>query len=69
MDKSEFCFSPNIDEFMVATFSSYIGMTAVLKHSKYLDLPMIVGNNRTENFKCVEEKMSVKVHDLKSKML
>lgn len=68
-DKSEFMCSPNMEDIMQTVFAQFIGMRAVRFHSKYLGLPAIIGQNRSETFKEVEEKLCRKILDWKSIML
>lgn len=69
IEKSEFTFSPNLDKYMIAIFSILLEMPPVQKHSKYLGLPMLVGNRRLEVIRCLEDKMGKKVQDWKCKLL
>ncbi|KAL9661961.1 hypothetical protein QQ045_026789 [Rhodiola kirilowii] len=67
--KSELCGSNNIDENMLWLLGEFLGMKAVQKHSKYLGLPLVMGQNRVEVFKFLEDKMSKKVQDCKAILL
>lgn len=49
--KSEICGSNNLDVGMVMLFGDYLGMEVVQNHAKYLDLPLVVGKNRTKILK------------------
>lgn len=68
IEKSEFTYSPNLDEYMVAILASSIGMNPVEVHSKYLGSPMMVEQNRSEIFRNIEEKMVRRVQDWKNRL-
>lgn len=55
--------------YMGAPFSSFLDMKHVRIHSNYLGLPMMVGNNRSNLYKNIEEKMGKRVHDWNNRML
>ncbi|KAL9666828.1 hypothetical protein QQ045_001171 [Rhodiola kirilowii] len=61
--KSELCGSNNIDEMFKYMLAEYMGMKAVDKHTKYLGLPLIVGQNKVEVFRSLEDKMSKRIQD------
>ncbi|KAL9666989.1 hypothetical protein QQ045_001334 [Rhodiola kirilowii] len=61
--KSELCGSNNIDEMFKYMLAEYMGMKAVDKHTKYLGLPLIVGQNKEQVFRSLEDKMSKRIQD------
>ncbi|CAM8988566.1 unnamed protein product [Rhodiola kirilowii] len=63
LQKSELCGSNNIDEMFKYMLAEYMGMKAVDKHTKYLGLPLIVGQNKVEVFRSLEDKMSKRIQD------
>lgn len=68
-EKSEFTCSPNMDLYMMAIFTSYLGMKPLKSHSKYLGMPLVVGKNKKETFRIIDEKMERKVQDWKKRTL
>ncbi|KAL9668408.1 hypothetical protein QQ045_002789 [Rhodiola kirilowii] len=67
-EKSEVCFSHNTPADVRREISNLLRMPQVHCHSKYLGLPLVVGQRKSENFKCVIEKIWRKVKDWKSKL-
>lgn len=59
--KSEFTVSCNVDEVLCTLFSNFLEMVKVPRHTKYLDLSLVVGQNKGEVFKILEDKMEEKV--------
>lgn len=69
IEKSKFTYMPNIDNYTVAILASFLGMNPVKMHSKYLSLPIVVGQNRMEIIRSLEEKIVRRLQDWKSRML
>lgn len=59
--KSEISGSNNLDEIMLRLCGNFLKMKIVQKHVKYLGLPLVVGKNKTEVFRSIEEKMQRKI--------
>lgn len=59
--KSELCGSKNVDEMMLRLSGDYLNMKVVSCHSKYLGLPMVVGQNKKDVFGEVDEKVQRKI--------
>lgn len=47
----------------------FLNMKVLQKHSKYLGLPLVVGQNKKEVFRGIEEKMQSKIHNWSSLLL
>lgn len=54
--QSELCGSKNVDEVMLRLCGDYLNMKVVECHSKYLGLPMVVGQKK-KVFREIEEKV------------
>ncbi|KAL9677306.1 hypothetical protein QQ045_005534 [Rhodiola kirilowii] len=67
--KSEIAGSYNIYSNMLCFVGEYLGMKTVAKHSKYLGLPLFMGQSKVEVFKWLEEKMAKQVQDWKAILL
>lgn len=68
-EKSEITCSQNMDTLMVTVFLNFLGMNPMNNHSKYLGMPMVVGSNKTEIFRGVEEKLGNRVQNWNNRML
>ncbi|KAL9667590.1 hypothetical protein QQ045_001952 [Rhodiola kirilowii] len=68
-NKSEVCCSPNIPDELKSSICECLGVKAVDKHGKYLGLPMVVGQNKTECFRILEENLQSKIKDWKTRLL
>ncbi|CAM8986762.1 unnamed protein product [Rhodiola kirilowii] len=69
MEKSEVVFSRNTPADVRQVVGSLLGIGQVDCHSKYLGLPLIVGQGKTETFHCITEKIWRKIGDWKGKLL
>ncbi|KAL9691084.1 hypothetical protein QQ045_011501 [Rhodiola kirilowii] len=68
-EKLEICFSRNTPADVRVAVCSELGISQVPCHSKYLGLPLVIGQRKTESFKCIVEKIWAKVSDWKTKLL
>ncbi|KAL9688142.1 hypothetical protein QQ045_032557 [Rhodiola kirilowii] len=62
-------FSKNIPECLMTEMAEVMQVRRVQAHSKYLGLPLIFGHKKKVMFKAIEEKISKKIVDWKSKIL
>ncbi|KAL9667325.1 hypothetical protein QQ045_001677 [Rhodiola kirilowii] len=69
MEKSEVVFSRNTPTDVRQDVGSLLRIGQVDSHSKYLGLPLIVGQRKTETFHCITEKIWRKIGDWKGKLL
>ncbi|KAL9661113.1 hypothetical protein QQ045_025933 [Rhodiola kirilowii] len=69
LSKSEICFGRNVPEDERQIISATLGVKQVEAMSKYLGLPVAFGNNRTELFKDIIEKIWKKMQGWKEKSL
>ncbi|CAM8943685.1 unnamed protein product [Rhodiola kirilowii] len=69
LEKSEICFSRNSPAHIRDEVCRVIGVRQVGSHSKYLGLPLIFGQRKTDSFRCIVEKVWRKINDWKSKLL
>ncbi|CAM8920109.1 unnamed protein product [Rhodiola kirilowii] len=67
--KSEVCCSPNVQQELENEICDSLGIKAVEKHGKYLGLPMVVGQNKSECFRALEENVRNKIGDWKARLL
>ncbi|KAL9681127.1 hypothetical protein QQ045_012908 [Rhodiola kirilowii] len=67
--KSEIVFSKNVVEDLKEELSSSLQVNTVQCHTKYLGLPMIFSHRKREVFKAIEERISKRAEDWKSKIL
>ncbi|KAL9660337.1 hypothetical protein QQ045_025150 [Rhodiola kirilowii] len=67
--KSEVFFSPNVEAGVGEALSNLLGVTKVNGHSKYLGLPLVMGQKKTEAFNFVLEKLWSKVSGGKENLL
>ncbi|CAM8977963.1 unnamed protein product [Rhodiola kirilowii] len=68
-EKSEVSFSRNTPAAVREEIIRVLGMQQVPSHSKYLGLPLVMGQKKTETFRGILEKMWKRVSDWKSKLL
>ncbi|CAM8990804.1 unnamed protein product [Rhodiola kirilowii] len=68
-EKSEICFSRNTPGNVRAGVCSVFGVVQVSSHSRYLGLPLMVGQRKTETCRSIVEKIWKRVNDWKSKLL
>lgn len=68
-NKSELCGSKNVDGAMCRLFGEFMNMEVVQHHSKYLGLPMVVGQNKIEVFRNIEDKTQMKINNWSSTLL
>ncbi|CAM8905994.1 unnamed protein product [Rhodiola kirilowii] len=68
-EKSEICFSRNTPSDVRMEICNIFRVPQVPCHSKYLGLPLVVGQRKTETFRCILEKIWRKVRDWKNKLL
>lgn len=66
MGKSEFSVIPNMDDIVSNLFSEFLNMPKVSKHSKYLGLPLLISQNKSDIFRSLEDKMKEKITDWKN---
>ncbi|KAL9673511.1 hypothetical protein QQ045_029770 [Rhodiola kirilowii] len=69
VEKSEICFSRTIPEDIKADVAEIFGIHQVEIHSRYLGLPLLMGQRRSEAFKGVLEKAWKRVSEWKCKFL
>ncbi|KAL9689246.1 hypothetical protein QQ045_033681 [Rhodiola kirilowii] len=69
MEKSEVVFSRNTPADVRQDVVNLLRIGQVDSHSKYLGLPLIVGQRKTETFHCITEKIWRKMGDWKGKLL
>lgn len=69
LEKSEFTYSPNLELNIVTVLANFLAVKPVKAHSIYLGMPLVVGQNRKETFRSLEEKMERKVQDWKNRNL
>lgn len=62
--KSEISGSSNLDEVMIRFCGDFLNTKVVQKHSKYLGLPLVVGQNKVEVFRDIEDKVQKKNPEL-----
>ncbi|CAM8885121.1 unnamed protein product [Rhodiola kirilowii] len=67
--KSEICFSRNVSTDLKKGICDELGMRQVSSFSKYLGLPVVFSNNKTDIFKFVVERMWQKVQGWKEQTL
>lgn len=53
----------------MSLLEKFLGMSCVEHHSSYLGLPMLMGRNKRETFKELEERLEKRLHDWKNLML
>ncbi|CAM8957099.1 unnamed protein product [Rhodiola kirilowii] len=68
-EKSGICFSRNTPADVRLEVCNVLRMPQVSSHSKYLGLPLVIGQRKTESFKCILEKVWKKITDWKNKLL
>ncbi|KAL9675160.1 hypothetical protein QQ045_003361 [Rhodiola kirilowii] len=68
-NKSKVCCSPNTQQEVKVAICESLGVKRVDKHGKYLGLPMVVGQNKGECFRALEEKVKSKIGDWKARLL
>lgn len=59
--KSEVMLSRNVNVVLKEAVCEELGMVEMVKHSKYLGLPIVIGNNKREIFREIEGRASKKV--------
>ncbi|CAM8932543.1 unnamed protein product [Rhodiola kirilowii] len=69
LDKSEVCFSKNTPADKRVDFCNVLRIPQVTSHSRYLGLPLIMGQRKTEAFRGILDKMWRKVNDWRCKLL
>ncbi|KAL9685894.1 hypothetical protein QQ045_023348 [Rhodiola kirilowii] len=69
LDKSEVCFSKNTPADKHVDFCNVLRIPQVTSHSRYLGLPLIMGQRKTEAFRGILDKMWRKVNDWRCKLL
>lgn len=62
-------FSLNLDANMIQLFANLLDICPVSVHSQYLGLPLVIGANRKDLFRKLEDKMNKRVQDWKIKIL
>ncbi|CAM8985571.1 unnamed protein product [Rhodiola kirilowii] len=67
--KSELSVSKNMDGVLKVLVAEFMGMEMVEKHSKYLGLPLGVGQNKREVFRWLEDTMAKRIQDWKHLLL
>ncbi|CAM9001934.1 unnamed protein product [Rhodiola kirilowii] len=67
--KSEVLFSPNVEGRDRDVLSNILGVSNVLDHSKYLGLPLVMSQKRSEAFNFVVEKMWSRINGWKENLL
>ncbi|KAL9674422.1 hypothetical protein QQ045_030694 [Rhodiola kirilowii] len=67
--KSEVVFSKNITDDVKEELAGLMQVATVQSHSKYLGLSMIFGHRKREVFKAIEERISKRIGDWKSKTM
>ncbi|CAM8962468.1 unnamed protein product [Rhodiola kirilowii] len=68
-EKSEICFSRNSPADIRVEICDILGVSQVPCHSKYLGLPLIVGQRKSEMFRSLLEKIWKKISDWRCKLL
>ncbi|KAL9667910.1 hypothetical protein QQ045_002279 [Rhodiola kirilowii] len=68
-EKSEILFSRNTPADIRAEITEVLGVRQVPFHSKYLGLPLVMGQKKSEMFRCIVEKIWNKMSDWKCKLL
>ncbi|CAM8880823.1 unnamed protein product [Rhodiola kirilowii] len=68
-DKSEISFSRNTSATDRSSITEIFGVHQVDNHSRYLGLPLLMGQKRTEAFKALTEKVWKRTTDWKNKFL
>ncbi|KAL9662871.1 hypothetical protein QQ045_027706 [Rhodiola kirilowii] len=66
-EKSEICFSRNTPADVIINVCNVLCVEQVASHSRYLDLPLLMGQRKTEICRNVVEKIWKKINDWKSK--
>ncbi|KAL9672299.1 hypothetical protein QQ045_028549 [Rhodiola kirilowii] len=69
LEKSEVCFSDNTPAYSRMEIAGILGVHPVAGHSKYLGLPLVMGQKKTETCRCIVEKMWKRINDWKFKFL
>ncbi|CAM8950720.1 unnamed protein product [Rhodiola kirilowii] len=68
-EKSEICFSKNTPSEVRRSICDILRVPQVGCHSKYLGLPLLVGQKKSELFRCMVDKVWRKVKDWKCRLL
>lgn len=68
-EKFEFFCSPNMEDTMRMVLANFLGMRVVRSHFKYLGLPAIISQNKTQTFKEIEENLCKRAQDWKNHSL
>ncbi|KAL9681679.1 hypothetical protein QQ045_013466 [Rhodiola kirilowii] len=68
-NKSEMVCSKNVSELLISEMAEALQVKIVESHTKYLGLPIIFGHKKKHLFREIEEKISRKLGDWKSKIL
>ncbi|KAL9674851.1 hypothetical protein QQ045_003050 [Rhodiola kirilowii] len=69
LEKLEVVFSHNTPMKIRQNIRDRLGVNQVMKHFRYLGLPLVVGQKKTETFKCITEKVWKRINDWKNKLL
>ncbi|PRQ29705.1 putative RNA-directed DNA polymerase [Rosa chinensis] len=67
--KSSVTFSKNVDRETQNWLASFLGVTVVESHEKYLGLPTYVGRNKTSTFQYIQERLDQKLQTWQGRLL
>lgn len=67
--KSEISGSKKVDEIMLRLCENFLEIKVVQNHSKYLGLQLVVGQNKKEAYKDIEDKIQRKIQNWSSIIL
>ncbi|XP_062014154.1 uncharacterized protein LOC133730612 [Rosa rugosa] len=67
--KSSVTFSKNVDRETQNWLASFLGVTVVESHEKYLGLPTYVGRNKTSTFQYIQERLDQKLQAWQGRLL
>ncbi|KAL9685346.1 hypothetical protein QQ045_022795 [Rhodiola kirilowii] len=69
LEKSEVVFSSSTPLDIQRTISGRLMVNQASSHSRYLGLPLVVGQRKIEVFRCITEKIWKRINDWKNKLL
>ncbi|KAL9691326.1 hypothetical protein QQ045_011747 [Rhodiola kirilowii] len=68
-EKSDVVYSPNAEEDIRNYINDQMGVQGTERHTRYLGLPLVVGLNKKEMCRVIEEKIQKRITDWKYRML
>ncbi|KAK6131702.1 hypothetical protein DH2020_034499 [Rehmannia glutinosa] len=68
-DKSGILFSPNTDHGVALQIAQILGIPIVSSHEKYLGLPSVIGKNKREVFRDIQDRVWKRIQGWKEKTL